>query len=937
MAAGKDGEPIAVVGIGCRFPRVRGPREFWRALCDGVDAVDDIGDERPGLAALLVPDAQSRHRPAHRMGLLEDVSAFDAEFFGISRRQAAHMDPQQRLMVETTWEAFEDAGIVPGTPAVTGVCTAQLAGHYWPSLVRDGVLDMYGSLGGGMRGALSGQLSFLFDLRGPSFEVGSGCSAGLVAVHLACRSLRDGECDTALAGAVHLILGPDENIAYARSGVLSRSGRSAFADASADGFARGEGCAVVVLKRLSTALSDGDRVYATIRGTAVNNDGGAAASMLAPAGVTQEQVLRNAYRDAATAPAEVSFVEAHGVGTPVGDPVEIGALAAVLGAGRPPDRPLLLTSLKGNFGHQEPVSGLAGLAKACLSLHHRVLPPTLHHSTPTPAIEWDGLPCSVAVAATRLSGNGETLVAGVNSFSVTGTNAHAVIASAPRRAHRDQRRPGPHLLPLSARHRDSLTQLLLAYADFVDEARDVPLADICHTAAVRRAHHKHRRAVWAYDHAGMAVALRRASEDLRAPTPPRDVVFVLHHGQSDPHLVAELSRRSRPFREAYETGAARGAGSGVGRSPLSDGLVALWRSWGVEPASVVDDDSGPVPGTTGELVLRLGPFGASVGEVPGPGSSPLESLVDNAGSLYESGCELSWDVVSGAGELVDVPLYPWRRTRYWAPTTGGPAERPHPLLPDHGTEHRSVEWCAPLPADAGRTPLTPGGLVELSIAVAQRLCGGSSPQVRDLRVVHNPRLVAPTELRAMGTTDAPGRWRFSIGIAATGSNGGTPAVASSAVGVAHVLRARPSNLASEREDLWKRCPEHVRPDEFEAWLRHSGVPQGPGVLSLSRGPVDALVDMTTAHPNAHLLRFAVLDVLLATGAMLRGLPGEETTEVFLEHVTMAERLPHRVQGLVSSADDHVDIRVCDDNGTLVTHLAGVRWVNASVDQRSTEA
>ncbi|RKT53613.1 beta-ketoacyl synthase N-terminal-like domain-containing protein [Saccharothrix australiensis] len=963
MTRGND-EPIAVVGAGCRFPRVRGPLALWRALCDGVDVVGPIGADRYGLRALAGTDEGSRHRPAPRMASIEDVSSFDADFFGIGRRQAAHMDPQQRLVLETTWEAFEDAGVVTGGTATrrTGVFMAKAASHYWHLLARDGLLDMFSVIGAAGSAGLSGQVSFQFDLRGPSMTVDTNCSGGLAAVHLACRSLRDGECRLAVAGAVHLVLSPEETIAYGRAGVLSAKGRSAFADAGADGFVRGEGCAVVVLKPLSAARRDGDRVYAVVLGSAVTNDGRASPTMLAPAAATQEEVLRLAYRDAGVEPARVSFVETHGVGTPAGDPVEIAALASVLGPGRPPGRPVLLSSVRGNFGHQEPVAGLTGLLKAALALHHRLLPATLHHTTPTPALRWDGSRCSVVTRSTPLPDR-DGLVAGVNSFSVTGTNVHAVLGSADHPVPGGAPDVGPFALVLSARHPDSLDAAAAAHAEFLETSPEVPLADVCHTAAVRRAHHPYRRAFRAHDRAGMVEALRREPRPLRA-TPvgsPPGVVLVLRDEPTDHAVVEELSRRSNAFRDAVRECAAsprRAAGPlhptapDLASRPLPAGLIALWRDWGVRlttpPGSVaarrpgdgVDADRAAEPrlppvtrvdapgaAASDDLVLHLTPAGVFLGDPPAAGcaGSVWESLVAAAADLYEAGHALRWERILPAGRQVSLPPYPWRRRRYWAPTTGAPAERAHPLLPDHATEERGVRWRTTATprggaGDRGTSGApTAGGLVELAAAVAHRLCGSAPATVEDLSVVLDPAFRHGSALEAAGVAGPPGRWRFHI-TEAPGAD--RPAArARLAEGTARVSRRR------EAGDLPALLRHRVQRTGGGA-ARPRGPaadPRSPGVRVAERHGNSVLLRLTGPAPGEVDFGFPpdLLDGVLGAAT------GRHAADAVLtvERTTVVGRWTSSMWGLVTGTPQGgpADVLVCDDDGAVLVELGGVRW------------
>ena len=354
-------EPVAIVGIGCRFPGGADTAEaFWRLVRDGVDAITDIPEDRPELRALYDPRPGTPGRISCRQGgFLSRLELFDPAFFGISPREASVVDPQQRLLLETTWEALEDAGIVPA--ALAGRSVGVFVGM-WTNEYEDRMfaaspnVDLYVTTGGG-RYAASGRLSYNFDLRGPSLTLDTACSSSLVAVHLACQSLRAGECEMAVVGASNLLLTPQISVGYSRSRMLSPDGRCRFGDARASGYVRSEGVGVVVLQPLSRALAEGNRIHAVVCGSAVNNDGRSSGLLVAPGVEAQKAMLRRAYEDAGIDPASVGYVEAHGTGTGVGDPVELEALGAVLGAGRPVDQPCPVGSIKTNIGHAEAASG----------------------------------------------------------------------------------------------------------------------------------------------------------------------------------------------------------------------------------------------------------------------------------------------------------------------------------------------------------------------------------------------------------------------------------------------------------------------------------------------------------------------------------------------------------------------------------------------------
>jgi acyl transferase domain-containing protein len=390
-------EPIAIIGIGCRFPEADGPDAFWHLLREGVDAITEIPSDRFDVGDVYDPKPGMPGKLNTRWGgFLEGVDEFDPYFFGISSREASAMDPQQRVLLEVAWEAIEDAGLVPEKLDVgrTGVFAGTCNSDYGNLLEDPADIDIYVA-GGNALSVLSGRLSYALGLQGPSMTVDTACSTSLVAVHLACQSLYSGESTVALAGGVNLIFGPEPYIAFSRAQMLAPDGRCKFGDSRADGFVRSEGAGMVVLKRLSSALADGDPIYAVIRGSAVNNDGDSGGLLMTPSRPGQEAVFEEAYRSAGISPGEIQYVEAHGTGTSVGDPVEMQALGAVVGDGRPDDHPCVVGSVKTNIGHTEGAAGVAGLIKAVLALKHRTIPPSLHLQSPNPNIPWQDLPLTV--------------------------------------------------------------------------------------------------------------------------------------------------------------------------------------------------------------------------------------------------------------------------------------------------------------------------------------------------------------------------------------------------------------------------------------------------------------------------------------------------------------------------------------------------------------
>jgi len=428
-------EPIAIIGIGCRFPGgASDPESFWRLLRDGGDAITLAPPTRwnPADVARLQAAGLSA---ACWGGFLDDVDQFDPAFFGISGREAAGMDPQQRLLLEVAWEALERAGQAPDglagsqTGVYVGICSSEYA---WTHIATGNDIDPYATTGTAYS-LVANRLSYLLNLRGPSMAIDTACSSSLVAAHLACNSLRTGECSLALVGGVNLTLFPEGSTALAKWGMLAGDGRCKTFDARADGYVRGEGCGVMVLKRLSEAQAHGDPVLAVIRGSAVNQDG-RSAGLTAPNLLAQQAVLRQALANAGVAPGRIGYVEAHGTGTALGDPIEIESLTAVIGKPRANGRSCWVGSVKANIGHLEAAAGIAGLIKVVLALQHGEIPPQRNFQDLNPNISLENTPFSIPVRATSWPSAGEPRCAGISSFGFGGTNTHIVVEEAPGEA-----------------------------------------------------------------------------------------------------------------------------------------------------------------------------------------------------------------------------------------------------------------------------------------------------------------------------------------------------------------------------------------------------------------------------------------------------------------------------------------------------------------------
>ncbi len=485
-------EPIACIGMGCRFPGANGPQEFWELLANGRDAIGPVPPDRWDVNAFSSADPSAPGKMVSRFGgFLRDLDKFDADFFRISPREAYELDPRQRLLLETAWEALEDAGIPPssleGTQA--GVFVATLGANYGATLFTQYLdcVDAYAGTGNG-ESVTANRLSYFLGTHGPSISLDTACSGSLVAVHLACESLRRGETSRAIAGGVNVILRPDDSVFFSKTGALSPDGRCKTFDERANGIVRSEGVGLVVLERLSDALEQGNEIYCVIRGSAVNHDG-TTNGLMSPSSAAQEMLLREAYRRAGVPPAQVQYFEAHGTGTEIGDPIEVNTFGKVLAEGRQADFPCSIGSVKSNIGHCEAAAGIAGLMKVGLSLRHRRLPPNLHYERPNPLINFAELPVTVQTELGSWPDESKPLRAGVSAFGFSGTNAHVVLEEAPNGNGSGGDRagePADQLLTLSARSAGALHDLAHAYAERIRRPGNASFAEICKSAALHR-------------------------------------------------------------------------------------------------------------------------------------------------------------------------------------------------------------------------------------------------------------------------------------------------------------------------------------------------------------------------------------------------------------------------------------------------------------------
>ncbi|SEQ75095.1 Acyl transferase domain-containing protein [Nitrosomonas sp. Nm51] len=642
-------EPLAIIGIGCRYAGdANDPESFWQLLLGGKDAISDIPPDRWNLKRFYDPDSSKPGKIyTHAGGFLKQkISEFDALFFGITPREAECMDPQQRLLLETSWEALEDAGIP--IESIAGSNTGVFIGAFtldhkltqMGSTNRD-FITTHTAIGSTMT-ILSNRISYMLDLHGPSMSLDTACSSSLVATHLACQSIWQGECNLALVGGVNIMFRPEYPVAMCKGGFLARDGRSKSFDENADGYGRGEGAGVVVLKSLSEALKDGDSIYALIRGTGVNQDG-RTNGITVPNPEAQSALIREVCNKYQLDPKKICYFEAHGTGTPVGDPLEAQALGAVIGQGRSQKNACFIGSVKSTIGHTEAAAGVAGMIKAALCLSHRQVPPQANLKNPNPNIPFKALGLRLPRKIESLAPNADQLFAGVNSFGYGGTNAHVILENAPINPNiktiKPEQNKAPYILPLSARSDSGLSALAQSWLDRFSETGSISLDDLCYSASCRRSHHNHRLAAVGSTFTEIRTQLEQfvsqgAGEWLaQGKTLDNEIknpVFVFTGmGPQWWAMGRELYASESVFREAVDTCDTlffQLAGWSIRNEILADeeqsritkttiaqpanfviqvGLAALLRAYGVEPAAIVGHSVGEVTAAYVSGVLTL--------------------------------------------------------------------------------------------------------------------------------------------------------------------------------------------------------------------------------------------------------------------------------------------------------------------------------------------
>ncbi len=629
-------EPLAIVGIGCRFPGgVHDVPSFWNLLREGVNAVSEVPRDRWNVDRFYDPNPQLPGKMITRWGgFLDKIDLFDARFFGISPREALRMDPQQRWLLEVAWEALEDGGQPPDRMegSRTGVFVG-IASNDYANIQGPWAVDVHTNSGSTLSIA-SNRISYLYNLKGPSISIDTACSSALVAVNLACNSIWSGQCESALAGGVNALITPYSSIGFSKASMLSPKGRCFAFDKRADGYVRGEGVGMIVIKPLSVAIAEEDSIYAVIRASVVNQDG-RTSSMTVPGRDSQEEMLIEAYEQAGISPRQVCYMEAHGTGTPVGDPIETLALGTVLSQQRPVGEECVIGSVKTNIGHLESASGIAGLIKAVLILHNKEIPPNLNFKDPNPEIPFEKLNLRVPTKVEPLPNGTGPAITAVNSFGFGGTNAHVVFAEAPkparRRKGRKKQNVRPSVLPISAKDPEALKSYAEAYRDILVESADnadSSLSDIIYSASLRKNHHENRLALIGKDRDALVEQIDAflagttgsgwVNEKVKAEA-GKGIAFVFTgQGPQWWAMGRKLLKKEPVFRKKIEESDRilskfaswslleelnrDESSTRLGETEIAQpcifalqvGLAALWRSWGVTPSAVVGHSVGEV-------------------------------------------------------------------------------------------------------------------------------------------------------------------------------------------------------------------------------------------------------------------------------------------------------------------------------------------------------
>ena len=626
-------EPIAIVGMGCRLPGANNPQEFWQLLQNSKDAITTVPDDR-------WQNKQSSELLHHtKGGFIPHLKEFDPSFFRIAPREAASIDPQQRLLLEVCWEALENAGIpadqIQGSQ--TGVFIGVSAIDYWHQLLSQPETEIDAYLTTGNTHSLaSGRISHFFDFKGASISLDTACSSSLVAVHLAIKSLRDRECNMALAGGVNRLISPKVSLNFSRAKMLSTDGLCKTFDENADGFVRSEGCGIVVLKRLSDTIANGDNIRAILLGSATNQDG-RTSSITTPSSLSQQAVIQQALLNSRVEAHQISYLETHGTGTSLGDAIELEALSQVF----KDNEELYLGAVKTNIGHLEAAAGIASLIKTVLTLENQSIPANLHLQQPNTKVEWQDLPFQLP--KTSVDWHTEPRIAGISSFGFSGTNAHVIIRSAEATIIQSKSRSEPkdsYLFTISARSKKALDQLALKYNDYLLVNSDLLIEDVCFTVNLGRSHFNHRLAIKVNSIADLQVILTQYNNLQESSG--------LWQGKANTNqelkLAVKMESPNQDLQELIE--------SVVESSLVSNAIANI--CWKIGSQNMVEN----IENKEQQTILYSS---------ANPKKSNWQILLDGLGQLYILGFAINWQALGeqSGGKKISLPTYPFQRSTYW--------------------------------------------------------------------------------------------------------------------------------------------------------------------------------------------------------------------------------------------------------------------------------
>ena len=627
-------EPIAIIGIGCRFPGADNPEEFWQLLQNGKDAIVETPAERWDKSDYYAQPSTSGKICTIYGGFVPHLKEFDASFFRIAPREAASLDPQQRLLLEVSWEALENAAIpadkVRGSQ--TGVFIGVSAIDYWHQLLSRNKTEINAYLTTGNTHSLaSGRISHFFDFTSTSISLDTACSSSLVAVHLAIKSLRDRECNMALAGGVNRLISPKISINFSQAKMLSPDGRCKTFDEGANGFVRSEGCGIVVLKRLSDAIADGDNIRAILLGSATNQDG-RTSSITTPNSLSQQAVIKQALINSKVEPSQISYLETHGTGTSLGDAIELEALSKVF----QDNEQLILGAVKTNIGHLESAAGIASLIKTVLALENRFIPPNLHLNQPNSNVEWQNLPFELPEKPINWNKSTQPRIAGVSGFGFSGTNAHVVVKEADVLV-REDREINLHLFTLSARNQKALFQLAANYISYLKLHPDVLIEDICYTVNVGRSHFNQRIALIVTSIAELQAKLvQYTTQETTSKLWQRKANL-----NQEPKLALIVSAQvSNQLKELAE--------SLIENPFVSNDTANIY--WQIDHPQIIPNNNQKT------IVSQIK-----------PDLNNWQIIISGLAQLYVLGVSINWEVLSKncRGKKISLPTYPFQRQSYW--------------------------------------------------------------------------------------------------------------------------------------------------------------------------------------------------------------------------------------------------------------------------------